>query len=295
MFEHLKETIYQNEYINYLKFLKIDTTEIIDNIRLEVEENKNNFDIFTNTSYKMLSPNILLENIIFEAVNYYLAENGYDLDIFKRYIELDIKTLIATQNSIIERPKILKPSEVQEGFKSNLENENGFIRIARFENEMLVPTNGWGRDGQTILSEGLSIFGKEKPLFVGLPSSLIWDSAFYYPNYSFIIGWIRKFNTVESNNTLWINSLLQYDLELILDDFNNGLKALNKRGEVILKFRQWRSNLINNGSSFVGQDANIPQLEGCDLMLREDYYEKLKVMIPDMKFYSEKLELKLNN
>ena len=88
---------------------------------------------------------------------------------------------------------------------------------------------------------------------------------------------------------------MQYNLELILDDFNNGLKALNKRGEVILKFRQWRSNLINNGSSFVGQDANIPQLEGCDLMLREDYYEKLKVMIPDMEFYSEKIELKLNN
>jgi len=145
MFEHLKETIYQNEYINYLKFLKIDTTEIIDNIRLEVEENKNNFDIFTNTSYKMLSPNILLENIIFEAVNYYLAENGYDLDIFKRYIELDIKTLIATQNSIIERPKILKPSEVQEGFKSNLENENGFMRIARFENDLQMDGEEMGK------------------------------------------------------------------------------------------------------------------------------------------------------
>ena len=293
MFEQLKGTIYQNEYIRYLKFLKIDTIEIINNIRLQVEKNKNNFDIFTNRSYKMLSPNILLENIIFEEVNKYLHDNNYDLNIFKRDIELDIKTLIATQNSIIERPKIVKPSEVEKGFKLNLENENGFIRIARFENEMIVSSNGWGREGQTIVCEGLSIFGEETPLFVGLPSSLIWHDAFYHQDYPFIIGWIRKFNTIESNNTLWIDSLLLYDLGLRLDDFNNGLRALNEDDEIVLEFRQWRSNLIGNGASLIGQDANIAQLEGCDLIIREDYLEKLKMMIPDMKFYSEKLELKL--
>lgn len=293
MFNQLKDTISKNDYIKYLKHLNIDTSEIINNIRIKVEKDKNNFDIFTNRSYKMLSPNIILENIIFEEVNKYLHQNNHDLNLFQKDIEIDIKTLIATQNSMIERPMILKPSQTKEGFKTDLENENGFIRIARFENEMIVPSNRWEREGQTIIFEGLSIFGEENPLFDGLPSSLIWHDDFYYPNYPFIIGWIRKFNTIESNNTLWINSLLQYNLDLILDDFNNGLQALNEDNEVILKFRQWKSNLISNGSSFIGQDSNIPQLEGCDLMLREDYYEKLKVMIPNIEFYSEKLELKL--
>ncbi len=293
MFNHFKSTILKNEYILYLKHLGIDISTVINNIRIRVENNKSNFTTFTNNSYSMYSPNILLENIIFEEINKYLHKNKYDLNIFKRDIELDIKTLIATQNSIIERPTILKPSQTKEGFKSNLENENGFIRIARFENEMIVSSNGWGREGQTIVCEGLSIFGEEKPLFVGLPSSLIWHDAFYHQDYPFIIGWIRKFNTIESNNTLWLNSLLMYDLGLRLDDFNNGLRALNEDDKIVLEFRQWRSSLIGNGSSFVGQDANIPQLEGCDLMLREDYFEKLKIMVPDMKFYSEKLELKL--
>jgi hypothetical protein len=289
MFEQFRGTVNKNAYIKYLKFLHIDTTEILNNIRIQVEYQKSDFDTFTNRIYKMWSPNIVLENIIFEEVNKYLYKNNYDLTIFKR----DIKTLIATQNSLIERPQTSKPSETTEGFKSNLENENGFIRVARFENEMIKASRGWEREGQTIVFEGLSIFGEGTPLFEGLPSSLIWDNALYYPNYPFIIGWIRKFNTIESSNTLWLNSLLLHDLGLIVDDFNNGLEALNEKDELVLKFRQWRSKLIGNGSSFVGQNSNIPQFEGCDLILREDYFEKLKVIVTDMKFYTKKMEVKL--
>ncbi len=290
MFERLKDTILRNDYILYLKHLGIDTSEILDNIRNKIDD-KNLFSIFKNRSHSILSPNIILENIVFEEVNKYLYFNDYDSNIFKRDIEIDIKTLIASQNSIIERPKIKKPSELEEGFKSELENENGFICIARFENEMIEKGNGWGRQGQTIVFEGLSIFGEDNPFFEGLSSSLIWDNALYYPNYPFIIWFGKIFNSIEANNVLWINSLLQSDLGLILDDFNNGLQALNENKEVVLKFRQWRSKLVGNGASFVGQDSNIAKLEGCDLILREDYYERLKDIIPNIQFYSKKLDM----
>ena len=289
MFDRVKGTILNNEYIVYLEHLEIDTSEIINNIRIKVESNKSIFDDFSNRSYTMLSPNILLENMIFEEVNKYLFQSDYDLNIFKKDIELDIKTLIATQNSIIVRPKVSRPSEIEEGFKTELVNINGFIQIARFENEMIENENGWGRKGQVILFEGLSIFGEKKPFIEYLPSSLIWHNALYYE--PFIIGFMKNFNSIEADNTLWLNSLVLNDLELYLDDFNNGLQALNEENEVVLKFRQWRSGLIDNGSSFVGQDSNIPKLEGCDLILREDYYERLKMIIPDMEFYSKKLEM----
>jgi hypothetical protein len=283
MFERLKDTIFKNDYIRYLKHLDIDSTEIISSIKTKLDE-KDLFDMF--------SPNIILENIIFKEVNQYLFINDYDLNLFKSDVKIDIKTLIASQNSIIERPKIQRPSEVKEGFKSELENKNGFIRIAIFENEMIEKDNGWGRQGQTIVFEGLSIFGEGNPFFEGLPSSLIWDNALYYPNYPLIIWFGKKFNSIEANNILWINSLLQSDLGLVLDDFNNGLQALNENEEVVLKFRQWRSRLVGNGASFVGQDSNIAKLEGCDLILREDYYERLKNIIPDMQFYCKKLDMK---
>jgi len=291
MFERLKDTILRNDYISYLKYLNINTDEILNNIKNRLDD-KDLFSIFENRIYRMLSLNIILENIIFEEVNKFLFKNNYPLNIFKRNIEIDLKTLIATQNSIIERPKISRPSEIEEGFKAELLNIDGFIQIARFENEMIEKENGLGREGQIIVFEALSVFGKKEPFFEGLPSSLIWKDAFYYSNYPFIVGFIKKFNSIEADNILWINNLLQNDLGLILDDFNNGLQAKNKDGEIVLRFRQWRSQLIGNGASFVGQDSNIAKLEGCDLILREDYYKKLKVMIPDMKFYSEKLELK---
>jgi len=289
MFDRVESTILNNEYIVYLKHLEIDTSEILNNIRIKVENNKSIFDDFSNRSYKMLSPNILLENMIFEEVNKYLFQNDYNLDIFKKDIELDIKTLIATQNSIIVRPKMSRPFEIEEGFKTELVNINGFIQIARFENEMIENENGWGRQGQTVIFEGLSIFGEKKPFIEYLPSSLIWHNALYYK--PFIIGFMKKFNSIEADNTLWFNSLLLNDLGLFLDNFNNGLQALNEGNEVVLKFRQWRSDLIDNGASFVGQDSNIPKLKGCDLILREDYYERLKMIIPDMEFYSKKLEV----
>lgn len=287
MYERLKDTIYRSNYIQYLKHLGIDISEIMKNIEHRLAD-KDLFSIYSNRSYSMFSPNIILENIIFEEVNKYLLLKGYELDLFKR----DIKTLIATQNSIIERPKLKRPSSSQEGFKSNLEKENGFMRIARFENEMIEKENGLGIQGQTILFEGLSIFREKNPFFQGLPSSLIWNHALYYPNHLFIVWFGKKFNSVESSNVLWINSLLQKSLDLVMDDFNNGLQALNDKNEIVLKFRQWRSNLVDIGSSFVGNDANISKLEGCDLMLREDYFEKLKVIVPMIEFYSKKLELK---
>ena len=288
MFERLKDTIFRNEYIAYLIHLEIDINTILSNIKNRLDE-KDLFAIFENRSYKMLSPNIILENIIFEEVNRYLLANDCDLELFKKDVQIDLKTLIATQNSIIERPEIQRPSEVQEGFKPNLKNENGFVRIARFENEMIEKERGWGRNGQTILFEGLSIFDANMPFLEGLPSSLIWDNALYYHEYPFIIWFGKKFNSIEANNVLWINSILQNNLGLISDDFNNGLQALNEDNEVVLKFRQWRNSLIGNGASFVGQDSNIAKLEGCDLILREDYYKKLKFIVPQMEFYSKKL------
>jgi len=290
MFEKLKDIISRNDYICYLEHLNIDTSEIISNIKNRLND-ENLFSIFENRSYNMLSPNIIIENIIFEEVNKYLFSNNYDLNIFQRNIKIDIKTLIASQNSIIQRPKIPKPSKVEEGFKSELENKNGFVRIAKFENEMVEKERGQERQGLTIIFEGLSIFGKNYPLFEGLPSSLIWDNALYC-HIPFIVWFGKKFNSIESNNILWINSLLLNDLELKLDDFNNGLQALNENREVVLKFRQWRSQLIGNGASFVGQDSNIAKLEGCDLILREDYYQKLKYLIPSIQFYSKKLDMK---
>lgn len=289
-FNRVKDLIFENEYIAYLKQIGIDTDIIINNIRTNLETHGYKADkIFSNSSYKMFSPNISLEELVFKEINTYVYENFKDSIIFEEYIRIDSKSIIATQNSFIERPNINKPSETKEGFKNILDEENGFIRIARFESEMIQDSDTWGRKGQTIIFEGLSIFGKKNPFIQYLPSFLIWHNAFYYKE-DFIIGLIKNFNSIESNHILWLNSKLLALLGLKLDTFNHGLRALNSDKEIVLEFRQWRKQLIGNSISFVGTDSNIAKLEGCDLMLREDYLEILKHYIPEFQFYTDRLD-----
>ena len=288
-FNRLKDTVLRDKYIIYLNHIGIETETIIKNIRTNVEINGHVLDnTFSNRSYKMLSPNIFLEEIIFKEVNKYLYQHYHESVILDKYLEIDTKSLIATKNSIIERPKIKKPSEIEEGFNKNLEVENNFIRIARFENEMLEESRGLGRTGQAIVFEGIIPFKVDiHPFSEEEPSYTIWDN--YEPRN--IIGFCKNFNSIESNSILWLNSYILDLLELELDDFNNGLRALNSDNEVILEFRQWRDKLIGNGASFVGQDSNIAKLEGCDLLLRKDYFDKLNSLIPEMVFYTKRLDI----
>ena len=292
-FTRVSDIVLNHEHITYLNKIGIEIEPIFENIRLNIEKNGDILDnIFSNQNYQMLSSNIFLEKIIFREINQYLYKNYKESVIFEEYIKIDLKTIIATQNSIIERPKLLNPSEIEEGFKIGQTYMDNFIQIARFENEMIEKKNGWGREGQVIIFEGIIPFRVHiHPFSEKEPSCMIWKNKFYDYEPRNIIGFCKKNNSIESNNVLWLNSYILDILKLKLDGFNNGLQALNEANEVVLKFRQWRSNLIGNGSSFVGQDSNIAKLEGCDLILREDYYERLKMIIPDMEFYSKKLEL----
>lgn len=155
--------------------------------------------------------------------------------------------------------------------------------MARFESQIVL--SDYGKDNKKfIVFEGL-LPDKEKinPLFnwVSLPSNYIWNDSFLY-GYPIIQVLSTKMNSINFPYILWIDSGLLKYLELSLDDYKNGLQALNCNGEIIIKFRCWRENLIDNG-----HNGNIPSLEGCDLMIREDYYDKLKAFIPDMVFYSD--------
>ena len=123
------------------------------------------------------------------------------------------------------------------------------------------------------------------------PSFNILENIFYEHEPRNIIGFCKIFNSIESNNILWLNSYFIKEFSLKLDSFNKGLRAINENNEVILEFRQWRKDLIGNGASFVGHDSNIAKLEGCDLLLREDYFEELYDFFPELIIRTEKLGL----
>lgn len=285
MFE---EIVNLNDYIKYLEYLNIDTRILKEEIQNKIEQEKGVFETYWNSIHSLSSPNINLENIVFEESNKFIlhnCENEFDFDIS---FKLDMVSLVATKCSYIERPNFKNPSEIAIGIKSSLGKEDNFIRVAKFEAELLL--GDYRTDTkQYRIFEGLTPLKDSNPFFHYLPSSLIWKDAFYYAEEERIIGLCENFNTVEAKYILWINSIILQYLGLRLDDFNKGLRALNSSNEVILEFRQWRKDLIGNSNSFVGQDSNIAKLEGCELLLREDYFETLKLLMPHLVFFTKKI------
>lgn len=274
-----------NDYIRYLDHFKIDTFDLKKEIQEEIKNKQNIFEEFWNRSNELSSPNINLENIIFEKANNYLYKYLWDEFQFDITFKLDMQSLIASKNSFIERPKIKRPSEIDKGMQEGIKKIGNFVQIARFENELEIGDFG-SKKTQHILFEGLTPIDDANPFFQYLPSTLIWLDTFYDPKEEKILGLYKIFNSIEPKYILWINSLLLNNLGLKLDNWNNGLKALNNNGEIILEFRCWRDELINNGAFFVGTNSNIAQLEGCDLILREDYYDRLKDLLVGLNFYT---------
>lgn len=284
MNEQILDSISRNKYLVYLDNVGIDIDVIKEEIIKNVNEDE--MELFVNRSHQRLSPNVYLDSLVFKYVYKHLHDEYKSSLIFESEIKLDIKTIIATSKSLIQRPRIRKPSDVVMGFKEP-DYEDGFRVISRFEREL--SENNYGERGESkggVIFEGLLPYKIEmNPLVEKYSSNHIWENS-YYLGEPFIQGFNASINSIESQYVLWMNSELLNMLGLKLDNYNEGLRALNSNDEIVLQFRCWREQLIGNGSSFVGMDSNIAKLEGCDLILREDYFNKLKKIIPDVVYYS---------
>ncbi|MCD9496049.1 hypothetical protein [Photobacterium carnosum] len=287
MNEQILDSISRNKYLVYLDNVGIDIDVIKEEIIKNVNEDE--MELFVNRYHQRLSPNVYLDSLVFKYVCKHLHDEYKSSLIFESEIKLDIKTIIATSKSLIQRPRIRKPSDVVMGFKEP-DYEEGFRVISRFEREL--SENNYGERGESkggVIFEGLLPYKIEmNPLVERYSSNHIWENS-YYLGEPFIQGFNASINSIESQCVLWMNSELLNMLGLKLDNYNEGLRALNSNDEIVLQFRCWREQLIGNGASFIGMDSNIAKLEGCDLILREDYFSELKKIIPNVVFYTDVL------
>lgn len=280
MNKQLFQLIRSNKFIDYLERIGVETDLIIKMFNAEFDNET--FTLFVNNSEGLLSPNICIEETLFRVLCKYLNDNAPDGFSFENDGRLDVRTIISHSNSLIQRPNISTPAETIKGFKEP-DCERGFVRIARFEKQLNL--REYGRQSQTkiiVLFEGLLPDEIDiNPLPSKLSSYHIWNGSFYN-GLPFIQGMCGRINSLEPAHILWLNSKLLELLRLKVDNYRNGLRAINEHNEVILEFRQWREKLIGNGSYFVGTCSNIAKLEGSDLIMRADYYEKLDSLIPNL-------------
>ncbi|HHG3038482.1 hypothetical protein ACSTKA_16925 [Vibrio parahaemolyticus] len=284
MNEQVINLIDSSKFIVYLNSIGVDVTDVRKNVIDNFTEEELN--IFANSHHKKLSPNIYVEDLVFKYANEYLYEQYSDSVIFEGIGKIDIRTMIATSASLVSRPRIEKPSEMVKGFKTP-HSEEGFITLSRFERQFITERYGVNDESKAfIVFEGF-LPGKfeTNPLLEVPNTEDIWSHS-YCSGLPMIQGFCANFHSIECQCVLWLNSELLDILGLMLDDYTNGLRALDQSEEVVLVYRYWREDLIDNGASFVGTNANVPKLEGCDLIIREDYFYKLKKAVPNLFFYT---------
>ncbi|PTP08175.1 hypothetical protein CWN85_04820 [Vibrio splendidus] len=281
---NIDNLIENSKFMDYIRSIGIETSEVKDAILNEFSRAE--IEWFVNSSCNVLSPNIYAENLVFKKVSSFLYKEYADSVIFEGLGRIDLRTMIATSASQINRPNVELPSEAQQGFK-DFYHEDKFVRLSRFERQFIPERFGANERSKTfVLLEGLLLNEVEtNPLFNFPNTDSIWSNEFCL-GIPTMQGLRTNFNSVESSCVIWINSDFLELMGLRLDHYTNGLRALNQKGEVVLKYRYWKEELIGNGASFVGQDANIPKLEGCDLGIREDYFLTLRNTLPKLFCYT---------
>lgn len=276
--------INNSKFIRYLDVLGVDKNDV--NNAIMQNFNEDEFRHFVNRSCDMLSPNTYIYDLVFKHVNEFLYQQDRGAVIFEGDEKIDVKTMIATSNSLISRPDLVKPIDKSTGFSAPDELDD-FVVIARFERQFEARDYGRNTKGNhAVVCEGcLPKKIKINPLQSFPHTEDIWKGEYCYGTPA-IQGFCINDNSLEAAQVIWMNGELLSMLGLSLDCYDNGLRALNENGDAVLIYRCWRESLIGKGASLVGLESNISRLEGCDLILRKDFYGKLKTFIPDIAFYT---------
>jgi hypothetical protein len=274
----------------------IDLSNIFGKYRATFRENYGEYlELYYNRFFERMVNHIYCSNYIYELNNTELydlfsaCENKDDLyDIMK----IDLQTIISQYFSSNMRSKHLKrPSEYETEtlgiYNLPISQINDYIRIAHVEFENLEIEHN---KLEICKIFGGIVFSSNKNEYpysaVRVDMNTIWsDTNPGYGKQNSII--IFNFNDrygMEKSKTLWLNQYIFDALGLHIDNCLNGFQALNSDNEVILKYNSWCTDYIawNDYNSISNE---IPRLDGAELLLREDYFNKISDYYSDLPLY----------
>ena len=233
---------------------------------------KRNVNIIYNPNYflKLINTNFYLE--------FRNSKSPSLIELFS-VLKIEYRTLLAQHSSIFYRPQDLdKPSKINTDFfkQQELSTNSGWIRLGHFERELMA--DSYASEFKESRCFGGIVFNDN--IENGLPyskyrlnPSYIWHPELCnYENEDYIIcSFLQLEEFFEYYKIIWLNPVLVKKLNLVTDEFLNGLSAKNETGEIILIYNSWYSDYVGNESIY----EEIPKLDGCELLIREDYFQKI--------------------
>jgi hypothetical protein len=245
---------------------------------------QDDLELYGNRMYERSVNNIYFSDYMLELINvdyYYIFKRFSNLSQVYQDLKIDIKTIIAQYLSSSIRPKQLKKYAEYNGISSYSEDipiDKGWVRLGHFESELIEQERYKLENNKTF--GGITFHVENKSIFpfsgYRLSMDCIWEGV--YPAYkieeTIVFSFIQKEVQFEDFKILWLNPVIVKTLELQVCDFLSGLCAVNIDNEIVLKFNSWYSDYLATDYSNDIRDE-IPKLDGSELLIREDYFNRI--------------------
>jgi nucleoside-triphosphatase THEP1 len=245
------------------------------------------FKLYGNQTYKRVVPHIYSAEHMLQIFNEDYYGEFSDWAATDSEESLRLGNFLATDaiatyhNAMTTRPIDLnKPHLLPESLQtSDFEEYQGWIRIAHTEQELkeegIFELRAYRSFGGTVFSLPHKDQSPYSP-YMPFPFQLWSEKMSSFNIDSEIIFAIIQDDPIEFYRLLWINPNLLSLMGLKTKRVAEGLIATNEKNEAVLKMRSWCCNYIADDFHTRLADE-IPTLEGTDLVIRPDYFERLKV------------------
>lgn len=252
---------------------------------------KDSHELYYSRVNKVFVSNLYSPNYILKLINEKLYndfrefESFYGSEVY-RLLRVKDKELISQYLSTSSRPlNLKKPSDLEVSELScDITITDGWVRLGLLEQEYYQEK--FLEDFTVRKTFGGVIFSD-----IGshaLPcSNLILNFDMYnskdvrrlpdFDGYSVLFD-LHTDDMAEPLKLIWLHPMLFSTLNLKMSNLEDGIYALDSKGEIVLKYNAWRENYM--GDSF---NDEIPKLDGSELLIREDYFVKLCSIYSDLK------------
>ncbi len=267
-----------NGRLQKLQTSGLDSSYVASKFKLTYKSRyEDKMDLYGNKLYKIMAENIYPSDYILDIINKDLYNDLRELqkeenDDLYEYLRINTKVLTAQNLSFSKRPSELPlPSKKEKKLsRIPISSVNGWIRLCHFETELKEEERH--RDLSEHKCSGTfsteySTIDRLDCLYNTVPLTRCSNVVLQYIEHDLL----KKYQI------FWLNPIIMDKLKIKINHFLNGLAATNEQNEVVLKYNQWRYQYIGNGER--GLPDEISLIEGMELLIREDYFNKITDII----------------
>ncbi|MCL2311872.1 MAG: hypothetical protein FWC41_05225 [Firmicutes bacterium] len=266
-----------NGRLQKLQMLELDASSVVAKFKLTYQsKHRELMDLYNNPVYKTMVQQIYPSNYILEIINHDLYNDLRELqkeenDDFYEYLKINTKALIAQNLSFSQRPSDLPlPSEREKGESMiPISLIDGWVRLGHFENELKRN----GRDSDLTEYRCGGTFATGLTSIDRLALDCLYNPDIFCSRDDGVLLKYVEYDPIENYHLFWLNPLMMDELQINTGHFLNGLIATNEQNEVVLKCNQWRCQYTGSGKW--GLQDEIPLINGMELLIREDYFNKM--------------------